>query len=57
MMKRLRSRADVYRRIVAVINYMVFDEVSFVLPQIKMVKDEIRKLIKEQDNKTYEVQS
>lgn len=43
--------------IAAVINYMVFDEVSFVLPQIKMVKDEIRKLIKEQDDKTNEVQS
>lgn len=47
----------VYMTIAAVINYMVFDEVSFVLPQIKMVKDEIRKLIKEQDDKTNEVQS
>lgn len=39
----------VYMTIAAVINYMIFDELSFVLPQIKMVKDEIRKLTGKND--------
>lgn len=47
----------VYMTIAAVMNYMMFGEISFAMPQIKIVKDEIRKLIKEQDNKTDEVQS
>lgn len=47
----------VYMTIAAVMNYMIFGEISFAMPQIKIVKDEIRKLIKEQDNKTDEVQS
>lgn len=35
----------VYITISAVINYMIFDEISFAVPQIKIVKDKIRKLI------------
>lgn len=38
----------VYMTITAVINYMVFDEVSFVMPQIQMVKDELNKLIRQE---------
>lgn len=34
----------VYMTIAAVMNYMIFGEVAFAMPQIKIVKDEIRKL-------------
>lgn len=46
----------VYMTIAAVMNYMIFGELSFAMPQIKIVKDEIRKLIQEQNDKTDEVQ-
>lgn len=36
----------VYMTIAAVMNYMIFGEVSFAMPQIKIVKDEIRKFLK-----------
>lgn len=34
----------VYMTIAAVMNYMIFGEISFAMPQIKIVKDEIRKI-------------
>ncbi len=35
----------VYMTIAAVMNYMIFGELAFAMPQIRVVKDEVRKLI------------
>lgn len=37
--------------IAAVMSYRIFGEMSFAMPQIRIVKDESRKLIKKQNRK------